>query len=246
MRALIASYTREAGLRNLEREVAGLCRGAGREIVEGVKERVEITEKDLATYLGPPKFFGEVALEHPEPGVATGLAWTPTGGDILFIEALRMPGKGDLKLTGQLGEVMKESGAAALSYIRARAPFLDIEEDFFEGTDIHIHVPAGAIPKDGPSAGLALISALVSLLSGHPIKKHLAMTGEITLRGHVLRVGGIKNKVLAAHRAGITDIILPAQNAMDLEEIPESVREGLTFHPVERLDEALDIAFHHG
>jgi ATP-dependent Lon protease len=243
IRVLISSYTREAGLRNLEREVASLCRGAGREIVEGVKQRVEITENDLTAYLGPPKFFREAALEHPEPGVATGLAWTPTGGDILFIEALRMPGKGDLKLTGQLGEVMKESGAAALSYIRARAPFLNVEEDFFNGTDIHIHVPAGAIPKDGPSAGVALLLALVSLLSGRPIRKGLAMTGEITLRGHVLRVGGIKNKVLAAHRAGIKDIILPAQNEMDLEEIPESVRRDLVFHPVERLDQALEVAF---
>jgi ATP-dependent Lon protease len=243
VRALISSYTREAGLRNLEREIASLCRGAGREIVEGVRQRVEITENDLATYLGPPKFFREAALEHPEPGVATGLAWTPTGGDILFIEALRMPGKGDLKLTGQLGEVMKESGAAALSYIRARAPFLGVEEDFFNGTDIHIHVPAGAIPKDGPSAGVALLLALVSLLSGRPIRKGLAMTGEITLRGHVLRVGGIKNKVLAAHRAGIKDIILPAQNEVDLEEIPESVRHDLTFHPVERLSQALEVAF---
>ena len=215
VRALIANYTREAGLRNLEREIASLCRGAGREIVEGLKDKVEITPGDLAAYLGPPRFFREAALEKPEPGVATGLAWTPTGGDILFIEALRMPGKGELKLTGQLGEVMKESGAAALSYIRARAPFLGIEEDFFEGTDIHIHVPAGAIPKDGPSAGVALLTALVSLLSGRPVRKNLAMTGEITLRGHVLRVGGIKNKVLAAHRAGITDIILPATNAKD-------------------------------
>jgi ATP-dependent Lon protease len=243
VRALIASYTREAGLRNLEREVASLCRGAGREIVEGTKERVEITENDLATYLGPPKFFREAALEHPEPGVATGLAWTPTGGDILFIEALRMPGKGDLKLTGQLGDVMKESAAAALSYIRARAPFLGVEEDFFNGTDIHVHVPAGAIPKDGPSAGVAMLLALVSLLSGRPIKKGLAMTGEITLRGHVLRIGGLKNKVLAAHRAGIKDIILPAQNEVDLEEIPESVRQDLKFHPVERLDQALEVAF---
>jgi ATP-dependent Lon protease len=245
MRALIASYTREAGLRNLEREVASLCRGAGREIVEGAKDKVEITENDLATYLGPPKFFRDAALEHPEPGVATGLAWTPTGGDILFIEALRMPGKGDLKLTGQLGDVMKESAAAALSYIRARAPFIGVEEDFFNGTDIHIHVPAGAIPKDGPSAGVAMLMSLVSLLSGRPIKKGLAMTGEITLRGHVLRVGGIKNKVLAAHRAGIKDIILPAQNEMDLEEIPESVRHDLAFHPVERLDQALEVAFPH-
>ena len=243
IRALIASYTREAGLRNLEREVASLCRGAGREIVEGTKERVEITEKDLATYLGPPKFFREAALENPEPGVATGLAWTPTGGDILFIEALRMPGKGDLKLTGQLGDVMKESGAAAMSYIRARAPFLGVEEDFFDGTDIHVHVPAGAIPKDGPSAGVAMLLALVSLLSGRPIKKGLAMTGEITLRGHVLRIGGLKNKVLAAHRAGIKEIILPAQNEMDLEEIPECVRKDLIFHPVERLDQALEVAF---
>ncbi len=243
IRALIASYTREAGLRNLEREVASLCRGAGREIVEGVKERVEISENDLATYLGPPKFFRDAALEHPEPGVATGLAWTPTGGDILFIEALRRPGKGNLKLTGQLGDVMKESGAAALSYIRARAPFLGVEEDFFDGTDIHVHVPAGAIPKDGPSAGVAMLLALVSLLSGRPVKKGLAMTGEITLRGHVLRIGGLKNKVLAAHRAGIKEIILPAQNEMDLEEIPECVRKDLIFHPVERLDQALEVAF---
>ena len=175
--------------------------------------------------------------------MATGLAWTPTGGDILFIEVLRMPGSGNLKLTGQLGEVMKESATAALSYIRARAPFLGIEEDFFEKSDLHIHVPAGAIPKDGPSAGLAMLCALVSLLSARPLKKYLAMTGEITLRGHVLPVGGIKNKVLAAHRAGIREIILPAQNQVDLEEIPASVRQELSFHPVERLDQALEIAF---
>ncbi len=243
VRRLIARYTREAGLRNLEREIASLCRAAGREIVEGSKERVEIGEDDLAAYLGPPKFFREAALEHPEPGVATGLAWTPTGGDILFIEVLRMPGKGGLKLTGQLGEVMKESAEAALSYIRARAPFLGVEEDFFEGSDLHIHVPAGAIPKDGPSAGLALLAALVSRLANRPVKKGLAMTGEITLRGDVLPVGGIKNKVLAAHRAGIKEIILPAQNAVDLEEIPEPVRRDLVFHPVERLDQALQVAF---
>jgi ATP-dependent Lon protease len=246
MRRIIASYTREAGLRNLEREIAALCRGAAREIVEGVRSQVEIFPGDLYTYLGPPRFFREAALEHPVPGVATGLAWTPTGGDILFIEALRMPGKGDLKLTGQLGDVMKESGSAALSYIRARAPFLDIAEDFFENSDLHIHVPAGAIPKDGPSAGLALLTALVSLLSGRAVKKGLAMTGEITLRGDVLPVGGIKNKVLAAHRAGIREIILPAQNAGDLEEIPESVRRDLSFHPVDRLDQALEVAFPHG
>jgi ATP-dependent Lon protease len=243
IRLVIASYTREAGLRNLEREIASLCRGAAREIAEGAKTHVVINEADVASYLGPLKFFRDDALDHPEPGVATGLAWTPAGGDILFIEILRMPGKGGLKLTGQLGDVMKESANAALSYIRARAPFLGIEEDFFERADLHIHVPAGAIPKDGPSAGVALLCALVSLLSNRPIKKGLAMTGEITLRGHVLPVGGIKNKVLAAHRAGIKEIILPAQNQVDLEEIPPSVREELTFHPVERMEQALEIAF---
>jgi ATP-dependent Lon protease len=204
---------------------------------------VTLDEADVGQYLGPPRFFRDAALDHPEPGVATGLAWTPTGGDILFIEALRMPGKGNLKLTGQLGDVMKESASAALSYIRARAPFLGIEEDFFEKSDLHIHVPAGAIPKDGPSAGVAMLCSLVSLLSGRPVKKGLAMTGEITLRGHVLPVGGIKNKVLAAHRAGIQEVIIPAQNTVDLEEIPESVRNELTFHPVARLDEAMELAF---
>ncbi|MGB8873378.1 MAG: endopeptidase La, partial [Desulfobaccales bacterium] len=243
IRVLIASYTREAGLRNLEREIAALCRGAALEIAEGGRSFVAIGEEEVSTYLGPPQFFREAALDHPEPGVATGLAWTPTGGDILFIEVLRMPGGGNLKLTGQLGEVMKESATAALSYIRARAPFLGIEEDFFEKSDLHIHVPAGAIPKDGPSAGLAMLCALVSLLSARPLKKYLAMTGEITLRGHVLPVGGIKNKVLAAHRAGIREIILPAQNKVDLEEISASVRQELSFHPVERLDQALEIAF---
>ncbi len=243
VRRVIASYTREAGLRNLEREIASLCRGVAREVAEGGRQHVKIDAADVAQYLGPHRFFREAALDHPEPGVATGLAWTPTGGDILFIEVLRMPGKGNLKLTGQLGDVMKESANAALSYIRARAPFLGIEEDFFDKTDLHIHVPAGAIPKDGPSAGVAMLTALVSLLSGRAVKKNLAMTGEITLRGHVLPVGGIKDKVLAAHRAGIQEIILPAQNQVDLDELPEAVRQALTFHPVERLDEALEYAF---
>jgi ATP-dependent Lon protease len=243
VRRVIEAYTREAGLRNLEREIASLCRGVAREVAAGSRGRVKLDADDVAQYLGPRRFFRDAALDRPEPGVATGLAWTPTGGDILFIEVLRMPGNSSLKLTGQLGDVMKESASAALSYIRARAPFLGIEEDFFDKTDLHIHVPAGAIPKDGPSAGLAMLCALVSLLSGRAVKKGLAMTGEITLRGHVLPVGGIKNKVLAAHRAGITEIILPDQNKVDLEEIPESVRRELTFHPVERLDQALAIAF---
>jgi ATP-dependent Lon protease len=243
IRRVIASYTREAGLRNLEREIASLCRGVAREVAEGGREKVKIDADNVAQYLGPPRFFREAALDNPEPGVATGLAWTPTGGDILFIEALRMPGKGNLKLTGQLGDVMKESASAALSYIRARAPFLGVEEDFFDRSDIHIHVPAGAIPKDGPSAGVAMLVALVSLLSGRAVKKGLAMTGEITLRGDVLPVGGIKNKVLAAHRAGIQEVMMPAQNRVDLEEIPEAVRQELTFHFVARLDEALEVAF---
>ncbi|HEX9883185.1 MAG TPA: endopeptidase La [Desulfobaccales bacterium] len=243
VRRVIASYTREAGLRNLEREIAALCRGVAREVAEGSRTQVKVGADEVAQYLGPPRFFREAALDRPEPGVATGLAWTPAGGDILFIEVLRMPGNGSLKLTGQLGDVMKESAAAAMSYIRARAPFLGIEEDFFEKSDLHIHVPAGAIPKDGPSAGLAMLCAVVSLLSGRPVKKGLAMTGEITLRGHVLPVGGIKNKVLAAHRAGLKEIILPAQNQVDLEEIPASVRQELTFHPVESLAQALEIAF---
>ena len=243
IRRLIASYTREAGLRNLEREIAALCRGVAREVAEGNQARVTINPDDLPQYLGPPRFFREAALDHPEPGVATGLAWTPSGGDILFIEVLRMPGSGNLKLTGQLGDVMKESANAALSYIRARAPFLGIEEDFFEKADLHIHVPAGAIPKDGPSAGLALLAALVSLLCGRPVKKGLAMTGEITLRGDILPVGGIKNKVLAAHRAGLKEVILPAQNTVDLEEIPPSVRQDLIIHPVGHLHEALNLAF---
>jgi ATP-dependent Lon protease len=243
MRRVVADYTREAGLRNLEREVAALCRGVARELVEGNQERVVLQPGDLAQYLGPPRFFRDAALDHPIPGVAVGLAWTPSGGDILFIEVLRMPGKGRLQLTGQLGEVMKESANAALSFIRARAPFLGIEEDFFDNSDLHLHVPAGAIPKDGPSAGLALLAALVSLISGRPVKKGLAMTGEITLRGHVLPVGGIKNKVLAAHRAGIKEVLLPVKNEVDLEEIPQSVREELTITLVADMEEALRAAF---
>lgn len=243
MRKVVSDYTREAGLRNLEREIAALCRGVAREVVEGLLTSKTIDVDEVPQYLGPPKFFREKALDHPEPGIATGLAWTPTGGDILFIEALRMPGNSNLKLTGQIGEVMRESVEAALSYIRARAPYIGVEEDFFKNTDIHVHVPAGAIPKDGPSAGVAMLTALVSLLSERPVRKGLAMTGEITLRGHVLPVGGIKEKILAAHRAGIREVILPAQNAKDLEDIPQNVKEEMTFHFVERMDEVLELAF---
>ncbi len=245
MRLVVADYTREAGLRNLEREVAALCRGVAREVAEGLITAKTITADDVPVYLGPAKFFRETALDHPEPGVATGLAWTPVGGEILFIEALKMPGSSKLKLTGQIGDVMRESVDAALSYIRARAPYIGVEEDFFKDTDIHVHVPSGAIPKDGPSAGVAMLTALVSLFSDRPVKKGLAMTGEITLRGRVLPVGGIKDKVLAAHRAGIKEVILPAQNAKDLEDIPANVKEELQFHLVERMDQVLDIAFGH-
>ena len=181
-------------------------------MAEGRNLENDYCRRRSSPYLGPAKFFRETALDHPEPGVATGLAWTPVGGEILFIEALKMPGQSHLKLTGQIGEVMRESVDAALSYIRARAPYIGVEEDFFKDTDVHVHVPAGAIPKDGPSAGVAMLTALVSLFSDRAVKKGLAMTGEITLRGHVLPVGGIKDKVLAAHRAGITEVILPAKN----------------------------------
>ena len=245
MRLVVADYTREAGLRNLEREVASLCRGVAREVAEGLLTAKTITVAEVPQYLGPAKFFRETALDHPEPGIATGLAWTPVGGEILFIETLKMPGHSNLKLTGQIGEVMRESVDAALSYIRARAPYIGVEEDFFKDTDVHVHVPSGAIPKDGPSAGVAMLTALVSLFSDRAVKRGLAMTGEITLRGHVLPVGGIKDKVLAAHRAGIKEVILPAQNAKDLEDIPPNVKEELQFDFVDRMDEVLDIAFAH-
>ncbi len=243
MRRVTADYTREAGLRNLEREVAALCRSVAREVAEGLTTARTIQEEDVPTYLGQAKFFRETALDHPEPGIATGLAWTPVGGEILFIETLRMPGSSKLKLTGQIGEVMRESVEAALSFIRARAPYIGVEEDFFKDIDIHVHVPSGAIPKDGPSAGVAMLTALVSLFSDRPVKKGLAMTGEITLRGHIMPVGGIKDKVLAAHRAGIKEVILPAQNAKDLEDIPPNVKDELLIHLVERMDQVLEIAF---
>jgi ATP-dependent Lon protease len=229
----------------LEREVASLSRGVAREVAEGLITSKIITIDEIPQYLGPAKFFRETALDHPEPGIATGLAWTPVGGEILFIEALKMPGNSKLKLTGQIGEVMRESVDAALSYIRARAPYIGVEEDFFKDTDVHVHVPSGAIPKDGPSAGVAMLTSLVSLFSDRTVKKGLAMTGEITLRGHVLPVGGIKDKVLAAHRAGIKEVILPAQNAKDLEDIPPNVKNELQFDFVDRMDEVLEIAFAH-
>ncbi|WP_371924995.1 endopeptidase La [Halobacillus sp. A1] len=239
---LIRMYTREAGVRNLERELAGVCRKAAKIIVSGKKKRVVVTENQLEELLGRPKFrYGQAELED-QVGAATGLAYTSAGGDTLSIEVSIYPGKGNLTLTGKLGDVMKESAQAAFSYIRTRADDLKIDRDFVEKNDIHIHVPEGATPKDGPSAGITMATALVSALTGRAVKKEVGMTGEITLRGRVLPIGGLKEKSLSAHRAGLTKIIIPADNEKDLDDIPESVREGLTFIPVKHLDEVLEQA----
>jgi len=240
---IITGYTREAGLRNLEREIATICRGVATQIVEGDKKAVKINIKDIYKYLGPVNYTSEVRARPSKPGIAMGLAWTQAGGMLLFVEATSMKGKKGLTLTGQLGDVMKESATAALSFIRANASEIGISEDFFNKIDIHIHIPAGAIPKDGPSAGVTILTALVSLLTGKTIKKDLAMTGEITLRGQVLPVGGVKEKVLAAHHAGIKTIIMPKWNKKDLEEdIPEKVRKEIQFHFVDQMMEVLKIA----
>jgi ATP-dependent Lon protease len=239
---IIRSYTREAGLRNLEREIGRVCRKVARAVTEGQTDRVRITAEKVREFLGPERFFSEVAERTGEPGVATGLAYTPNGGDILFIESTKMGGKKGLTLTGHLGEVMKESAQAALSWVRSRAERLGIPSDFFENCDIHIHVPAGAVPKDGPSAGVTIAASLASLLTGRPVRHNLAMTGEITLRGKVMPVGGIKEKVLAAKRAGIDTVILPKRNEKDLEDVPEKVRQEMTFEFVDTIDEVLERA----
>jgi len=247
IKLIINSYTREAGVRNLERQIASVCRGVAKDValandISKVQTKI-ISAKEVEEYLGPKKFFPESSERINETGIAVGLAWTPVGGDILFIEASKMKGKGNLKLTGQLGDVMKESAQAALSYIRAKADDLGIEDNFHEQYDLHIHVPAGAIPKDGPSAGITLYSALLSLLTDRRVKSNIAMTGEITLRGLVLPVGGIKEKVLAAHRAGIKTVLLPKKNEKDLIEIPDQIREEMTFHFLEQMGDVLDLAF---
>ena len=240
--AIIDDYTREAGVRNLEREIGNVLRNVAVRIAEGSAQQVKIGPDDLAAILGPRKFEADVAMLSGVPGVATGLAWTPVGGDILFIEAARMPGAGKLILTGQLGEVMKESAQAALSLVKARSRELGIEPEALEKSDIHVHVPAGATPKDGPSAGVAMFVALASLLTARPVRSDVAMTGEISLRGLVLPIGGVKEKVLAALRAGIRTVILPARNRRDLEEIPSDARDKLEFVWVERVDDALAAA----
>ncbi len=243
LRLIISQYTREAGVRNLEREIANLCRKVARKIAEGKKKKsFVITSRNLHKYLGAPKYLPEEELKEDEIGVATGLAWTETGGDIIYVEATTMKGRGNLTLTGQLGDVMKESAQAALSYIRSKAKKLGIKEDAFSRTDIHIHVPAGAIPKDGPSAGITMAVAIASALTGRPVDKRVAMTGEVTLQGRVLPVGGLKEKILAAKRMGIRRVIIPKRNEKDLEDIPRYVKKDMEFILVEKMDEVLAIA----
>ncbi|MDA8065109.1 MAG: endopeptidase La [Thermaerobacter sp.] len=239
---IIAEYTREAGVRNLERETATICRRLARQKAEGQEIEVQVTPDRVRSLLGKPRFFAEVAERVDRPGVATGLVWTPAGGDIIFVEAALMPGSKSLKLTGQMGDVMRESAEAALSYVRSRAEELRIDPNFYEKHDVHIHVPAGAVPKDGPSAGVTIAVALASILTGRPVRHDVAMTGEVTLRGKVLPVGGVRDKVLGALRAGIDTVILPRPNEVDLEELTPEAREKLHFTPVENVDEALEAA----
>jgi ATP-dependent Lon protease len=238
-----SEYTREAGVRNLERELGTILRKTATRIASAqVEAPVELTIENVRDALGRQKVFQEAAARTAVPGVATGLAVTGTGGDVLFVEATTMKGKDGLVLTGQLGDVMKESARIALSYVRGHAEELGINEEAFEGRDFHVHVPAGAIPKDGPSAGVTMTTALASLLSGRAVKHTVGMTGEVTLQGRVLPIGGLKQKVLAAHAAGLTEVILPERNRGDLDDVPEDVREQMTFHPVMTIDEVLERA----
>jgi ATP-dependent Lon protease len=244
LRTLIRSYTREAGVRNLEREIAGVMRKGTLQFAEGRTSKLTVTNRFLESSLGPPRFLHDEVLEREmTPGMAVGLAWTPTGGDVLFIETARMPGSKGMIVTGQLGDVMKESVTAAMSYVRSHASQLHIEPEAFEKSEVHVHVPAGAVPKDGPSAGITMLTALVSLFTDRNVKQRLAMTGEVTLSGQVLPVGGIKEKVLAAHRAGVQTLIMPADNEKDInEDIPPEIREKLTMHFVKRADQVLNLA----
>ncbi|MEN6375670.1 MAG: endopeptidase La [Smithella sp.] len=244
--SIISGYTREAGVRNLEREIANICRAVASMIAEGKAKAKTVTVKDIHKYLGPVRILTDIDSRIAKPGVAIGLAWTPAGGDMLFIEATAMKGDKGLTLTGQLGDVMKESASAALSFIRSNAAALGVAEDFYENKDIHIHVPAGAIPKDGPSAGVTMLTALTSLLTGRKVKKDLAMTGEITLRGAVLPIGGIKEKVLAAYRAGIKTVILPEWNRKDMEDVPANIQKAIKFHFVNDMMEVLKLALEDG
>ncbi len=242
---IIRKYTREAGVRQLEREIAKVCRKVARRLTEGEKEKAIVAEKSLQKFLGPRKFIDTIAEKRDEIGVSTGLAYTEAGGDILFIETALMPGKGNLTLTGQLGDVMKESAQAAFSFVRSRYKKLGLKPNFYSKYDIHIHVPEGAVPKDGPSAGIAIATSLASALTKKPVNRYIGMTGEITLRGNVLEIGGLKEKLVAAHRSGLKEIIIPKNNKKDLEEdVPKYVLNDLKFHYVEKMDEVLPIAIH--
>ena len=242
IKELISSYTREAGVRNLEREIANVFRKVARDKIEKKSKKININKKKVNDYLGAPRFFSDLAEGQTKPGVVTGLAWTAAGGDILFVESSKMNGKGNLTLTGQLGDVMKESASAALTFVRSNSENFGIDNDFNEKTDIHVHVPAGAIPKDGPSAGVGMFTSILSLLSGIPVKSKLAMTGEITLRGSVLPIGGVKEKVTAAHRSGIKEILLPEQNRKDLEDIPDHIKKDLKFHFAKEMTDVAKVA----
>ena len=242
VRSVIGRYTREAGLRNLEREIGTIARKVARKFAQGRRRRIRVQEKHLSEYLGAERFHHEVAEESHEIGVAAGLAWTPVGGDVIFVEGSAMPGRGNMKLTGQMGDVMKESVEAAMTYVRSRWQELGLPESFGQSQDLHIHVPAGAIPKDGPSAGITMATVLASVFTERSVRKDVAITGEITLRGKILPIGGVRDKVLAAHRAGIKTVILPAGNRKDLEEIPETVRKGLRIVFVDHVDEVIDLA----
>jgi ATP-dependent Lon protease len=244
VKLLVRHYTREAGVRNLEREIGSVVRRATRMVAEGRTAKITVNPKFVESALGAPRYLHDEVMERKLlPGTAVGLAWTPVGGDVLFIETTKMPGTKSLVVTGQLGDVMKESVTAALSYVRSNAAALNIKPDFYEKTEIHVHVPAGAVPKDGPSAGITMLTALTSLLTDRPVKRRLAMTGEITLTGEVLPVGGIKEKVLAANRAGVTSVILPEQNKKDFfEEVPAEIRAKLSVHFVRSASQVLKLA----
>jgi len=243
LRVVIREYTREAGVRNLERRIADLCRKAAREIAEGKAESVAVDEDRVRSWLGPRRFPADPRKRTADPGVATGLAYTPVGGDVLFIEATAYSGKGRLTITGQLGEVMQESAQAALSWVRAHAKTLGVSEDWFAEHDVHIHVPAGAVPKDGPSAGITMATAIASLVRNEPVADDVGMTGEITLTGQVLPIGGLREKVLAAQRYGLKRIVVPRENEPDLEELPEETRAELEFSLADAIEDVFAVAF---
>ncbi|HSB36488.1 MAG TPA: S16 family serine protease, partial [Thermoanaerobaculia bacterium] len=242
LRTIVDEYTREAGLRNLEREIAGCCRKVAVRVASGEKRKVNVTPALVREFRGLPKFRTDEALRSDQVGAAMGLAWTAVGGDILIVEARAVRGKGNLQLTGQLGDVMKESAQAALTFARSRGDGLGLAENYFETHDVHVHVPEGAIPKDGPSAGITMAVAMISAFSGRPVRRDLAMTGEITLRGDVLPIGGVKEKVLAARRAGLKTVLLPKENERDLEEVPAELKKDLAFVFVETVDDVLAAA----